>query len=47
MVGFLVSNRSMNQAGKFFFGDVIGFKGLQSFVVVNESLNMIFFVFDI
>jgi hypothetical protein len=31
---------------KFFFGDVIGFRALQSFVVMNESLNMSFFIFD-
>jgi hypothetical protein len=42
MVGFLVSSYFMNQAGKFFFGNVIGFRGLQSFVVMNESLNMSF-----
>jgi hypothetical protein len=42
MVGFLVNNYSMNQAGKLFFGNVIGFRGLQSFVAMNESLNMSF-----
>jgi hypothetical protein len=40
MAGFLVSSNSMNQDGKFFSSDIIGFKGLQSFVVMNESLNM-------
>jgi len=32
----------MNQVGKFFFGNVIGFRGLQSFVAMNESFNMSF-----
>jgi hypothetical protein len=46
MAGFLVNNNSMIQDGKFFSSDIIGLKGLESFIAVNESLSMSFFVFD-
>jgi hypothetical protein len=40
MVEILVSNSSMNQVGKFFSSNIIGFRGSQSFVAMNESLSM-------
>jgi hypothetical protein len=32
----------MNQTNKFFSSNIIGLKGLQSFVAINGSLNMSF-----
>jgi len=42
MLEIIVSNSSRNQTSKFFPINIIGFRGLQSFVIVNESLSMSF-----